>query len=403
MADQYDPQAEEDTADSGALPFGSLSAYASVLAARDREEGEALDRAYAPLRKRYEEAATRLREQRIGPSQAERLYGLGAALSAPMRYKGVGATVENLAPVLQEQSRVKRIGEEGRRDALIALEGKQDEITSDAELAKITGRRARNVMLDKMLLDYGKEGTGFNPVTGQLMFTKGPRKGQLVPGQPAPAVDGEIIELNGNKFRKDQKGNLVLIPRSPSEEIALAAGKAEAEESVKNLTSTAQTLPKVAQQANEALKQLADLRTDPGLSAVVGLPNPFAGGFGPLGEAPGSPAADAKTRIDQLLGGAFLQAFESLKGGGQITEVEGKKATDAMARLRTAQSEKAFMKALDDYEEVIRAGLRRAEAAAKRAQARAAAARAGGVDTKVFAPQKPGDERPPLSSFIKGG
>ena len=35
---------------------------------------------------------------------------------------------------------------------------------------------------------------------------------------------------------------------------------------------------------------------------------------------------DILVQIEQLQGQAFMQAFETLKGGGQITEVEGKKA-----------------------------------------------------------------------------
>jgi hypothetical protein len=53
-----------------------------------------------------------------------------------------------------------------------------------------------------------------------------------------------------------------------------------------------------------------------------------------------------------------------LKGGGHITEIEGQKATQAIARLRTAQSEEGFMKALDDLEAVVQRGLQNAYAKA---------------------------------------
>jgi hypothetical protein len=51
---------------------------------------------------------------------------------------------------------------------------------------------------------------------------------------------------------------------------------------------------------------------------------------------PSVDAARAATFLDQIGGAAFLTAFETLKGGGQITEVEGEKATNAIARLSTA-------------------------------------------------------------------
>jgi len=73
----------------------------------------------------------------------------------------------------------------------------------------------------------------------------------------------------------------------------------------------------------------------------------------------GTDATDFKVVVDQIGGAAFLQAFESLKGGGQITEVEGKKATDAMARLNRAQSDGEFKTALTDLRKVMSDGLSR--------------------------------------------
>ena len=46
--------------------------------------------------------------------------------------------------------------------------------------------------------------------------------------------------------------------------------------------------------------------------------------------------------MDQIQGGAFLTAIDTLKGTGAITEVEGTKATAAKNRMATATSEKAF-------------------------------------------------------------
>ena len=58
---------------------------------------------------------------------------------------------------------------------------------------------------------------------------------------------------------------------------------------------------------------------------------------------PGTERAGARSYLDQIGGQAFLQAFESLKGGGQITEIEGTKATTALTRLtdRTISYEEA--------------------------------------------------------------
>lgn len=96
----------------------------------------------------------------------------------------------------------------------------------------------------------------------------------------------------------------------------------------------------------------------------------------------GSDSAELSSRLDQLKGSAFLQAFNSLRGGGQITEAEGRKATDAQVRLQTAQSREAFMSALTDYENVLTAGITRARLQAQ-GQSRM---NAGGAQPSGFAP-----------------
>jgi hypothetical protein len=65
-------------------------------------------------------------------------------------------------------------------------------------------------------------------------------------------------------------------------------------------------------------------------------------------------------RIEQLQGRAFLQAFESLKGGGAITEIEGQKATQAIARLGANQSPKDFREALAELRGIVTAARERA-------------------------------------------
>jgi len=69
--------------------------------------------------------------------------------------------------------------------------------------------------------------------------------------------------------------------------------------------------------------------------------------------------ARVKGRLDQVIGKAFLQAFQSLKGGGQITELEGEKAQAAEARLSTAQKPEDFREALREYRFYIEQGIKR--------------------------------------------
>lgn len=93
----------------------------------------------------------------------------------------------------------------------------------------------------------------------------------------------------------------------------------------------------------------------PGREAATGM----SGVIDPRNYVPGTNPRDFQVVLDQIGGTAFLQAFESLKGGGQITEVEGKKATDAIARLNRAQSDEEFQRSLQDLREVMVLGQQR--------------------------------------------
>lgn len=118
-------------------------------------------------------------------------------------------------------------------------------------------------------------------------------------------------------------------------------------------------LPNVAAQTQNTIGLVDKLLKHPGFETSVGMKGP-TGAAAALGyPIPGTEAADWKAMRDQLVGQQFMQAYNTLKGGGQITEVEGKKATDAISRMTTAQSEKAFREAADEFKTVMNNGLTR--------------------------------------------
>lgn len=120
-------------------------------------------------------------------------------------------------------------------------------------------------------------------------------------------------------------------------------------------------------------------RPHPGFRAAVG-----AG----IGERfiPGTDAAGFQALYDQVTGGAFLQAYETLKGTGQITEVEGKKATAAITRMNLAQNEKEFIAAAREFQSAIRTGVKNARAKAGKPAAVGASARTttGGTSYEII-------------------
>lgn len=110
-----------------------------------------------------------------------------------------------------------------------------------------------------------------------------------------------------------------------------------------------------AETATRSLGQIDAVLGHPALETATGI-TAFTGAI------PGSPMMDFRNRVDQLTGRAFLHAFEILKGGGQITEVEGRKATDAIARLSRSVSASDFRTALGELREVISSARDRAGA-----------------------------------------
>lgn len=116
-------------------------------------------------------------------------------------------------------------------------------------------------------------------------------------------------------------------------------------------------LPSALAKADEARGQIKKLKEHPGRGYATGKSSylPVVGG---------TAAKDFTVLLDQLKGGTFLQAYQQLKGGGAITEVEGKKAEQAIARMDVAQTEGEFLAALDEYDAIIAAGTERLKARA---------------------------------------
>lgn len=135
--------------------------------------------------------------------------------------------------------------------------------------------------------------------------------------------------------------------------------------------------------ADRAVALIDQISEDEALPSITGMVQgnipagtPIIGG--------GQAGVDLEAKILQLQGTAFLEAFEALKGGGAITEVEGTKAEQAMARLQRAQSTEAYKAALADLKEVINNGKIRAQ---EKAAAAGGATSTGGKKRMRFNPE----------------
>lgn len=134
------------------------------------------------------------------------------------------------------------------------------------------------------------------------------------------------------------------------------AGAAAQKEIGERQGQAAADLPRQEDNAALAIDTINQIRNHPGKQY----------GLGVAGVLPGIPGTQQKgfvSLVDQAKGKTFLEAFNSLKGGGQITEAEGRKATEALARLDRAQRPEDFDKALSDLETVIQLGIQRSRKA----------------------------------------
>jgi len=217
---------------------------------------------------------------------------------------------------------------------------------------------------------------------GELLTASTAAAGQRVTerGQDitaATAKAGQGVTMRGqNLLDTREKENIAIRQEDqrrkgdPVFQQQIAQATATGQAIAKDAALAQQVLPKVLETANQTINQIDALigkRDEKGTLIKGAAPHP---GFENVVGAtyipgarfiPGTAASDFQARFDQIKGGAFLQAFETLKGGGSITETEGTKGTAALNRMNTAQSEKEFVTAAKEFQDVIRKGVERAK------------------------------------------
>lgn len=172
-------------------------------------------------------------------------------------------------------------------------------------------------------------------------------------GTAAFARAGESIGQAPAQFSPQVKG-AVAQAEATGKEVGQVAGKAQTE------------LAGMDEKQSLAFTQVDELLRHKGFSSVVGATMVPGMRF-----IPGTKEADFMSRLEQIKGGAFMEAYKVLKGGGQITEIEGVKATAAMNRMSISTSEAEFRAAAKDFKDAVTVGFNklRAQAALSRSQA----------------------------------
>lgn len=220
------------------------------------------------------------------------------------------------------------------------------------------------------------DSTGIRPAERLMQINRGgqidlanPFTGQAQAQLPVSMNPGQAAQLaqSANQFNQShglaqqnaqfnqQRSLMELDPEFQARKAEMIAGGRERGQMQ---VKAAADLPQAIQQGTETVKLVDDLLKHPGFKISVG-------GTAPVGSAlamvPGTEAASFNIALNQLKGKQFIEAFQSLKGGGAITEMEGQKATQAMSRMEKANTEAEFTKAAREFQGIVNSGINRAK------------------------------------------
>lgn len=183
----------------------------------------------------------------------------------------------------------------------------------------------------------GKEGTAFSgTLTGFRERADMERKRQaaLAQRQMLQGVFGGVTPVSGEmtpdalRQRIAQLSQLAIANPTLAQGIAIETKRLEGE--VERLTQAEKSL--VAQ--NQGVASVDALLNSPDLAKIAGISGSFNELFEKFRAVP--EYSTLMSYVKQLEGLNFVEAFQQLKGGGPITDLEGAKATAARTRLEQA-------------------------------------------------------------------
>lgn len=166
----------------GGLSGEMIALQKDIMSSQERQRA---------LRLQQLQDATRLlQERRLGPDRASQLMQLSAAFFQPTRYKGFGATMGNVLPVLAEQQGAQRSAEETRAEQLLKL----NQAYQNADAEDETGALAARMQLLKIAQSANKPqwAKTVDPETGEVSLT---------PVYPGGQQGGKLSRVNPQDLR----------------------------------------------------------------------------------------------------------------------------------------------------------------------------------------------------------
>ena len=242
--------------------------------------------------------------------------------------------MQQAAPVQQQSQQIKP--DQGRLQYAQLIEQRFNELAN-----KVGG--VENVVKYKLLDQFR---------------SKAAQDVDLIYGKPEIVQPMRVESVEGVNFAIGPKGQPMKLPtplEQQAEELGLKKSLLDLQKAEQDLKLTQQKAQ--AEGLDRALKlqtsltdsaraigMIDELLYDPDLASGVGIKSV-------LSIVPETKAVELKSKIDQIKGDVFLRAYEGLRGGGQITELESTKASQSKERLDPKLSVDAFRKALLDLRE----------------------------------------------------
>jgi hypothetical protein len=328
---------------------------------------------------------------------------LGQALIASRSQSRVDADEDKYMRERRQQivDALKGFSKDGNAEALLnnpdtaafGLEAMMGDrkLSAEADQAAMDRRAEENAAMQDRMAEFerAKMAAAAQVEAARLRAANGPGASpyyQFLPGQ-----DGYLV---GNSRTGEVEPAMVngrpAVPGalSPPLQAELSAAREGGKVGGRETAEAAIALPGASSKAQQVDELASELLAHPGLSDAVGVkgaPYMFGAKDAPIG---GTDAAGFEARLKQLQGGAFLEAFQMLKGGGAVTEIEGIKAEQSYARISTAQTEEEFRSAVKDFVESVKSGVKKLEA---RRDAAASVANPVSATGAIMPTEKPDD------------
>ena len=284
----------------------------------------------------------------------------------------LGAGLGGKAAAYQKSTaEAQKLGLEGQLKKLEVQQNVNSQLAADPSDQNIIGSLSR--MRDSGLIDDQQAMQAWNQVRDKTPQQRSQYFTQL----SMSSKDAQGLMLR--QIESDTSRQRLQFEMNPTQQGEISAAKATGTETGKSAAKAAADLPSAIEAAERGIALIDEMVGKPqikdksgkiiqeGTARHLGFSDYVGATWKPgMRFIEGSNAASFELRQKQIEGQAFLDAFQTLKGGGQITEIEGKKATEAISRMNKAASEKEYVQAARELQEILRSAVKNAKTKASR-------------------------------------